>query len=124
MAIFLFNFKREFASAVEQGTKRQTIRATRADGRRPKVGDQVKLYTSLRTRNARLLKASTVTAVMSVRLIHKFGEVIVDGERFLTHQADVFAQADGFASKAAMLTWFREQYLGADFEGFCVQWEA
>ena len=33
MSIFLFNFKPRFAPKVESGAKRQTIRATRADGR-------------------------------------------------------------------------------------------
>lgn len=36
--MFTLNFKKQFAPAVEAGTKRQTIRAPRKDGRKPSPG--------------------------------------------------------------------------------------
>ena len=49
------NFRAEFADAVERGEKCQTIRAYRKDGRNPKPGDTLHLYTGMRTRACRRL---------------------------------------------------------------------
>lgn len=40
---FVFGFKKQFAPAVEQMLKRQTIRANRKDGKRPVPGDKARL---------------------------------------------------------------------------------
>ncbi len=45
----VYNFKAQFAAAVERGEKTQTIRAPRKNGH-AQVGDTVKLYTVLPTK--------------------------------------------------------------------------
>ena len=56
------NFKAQFADAVEQGRKRQAIRAERKDNRPPcKLGDTLSLYTGLRTKATRKLGEGTCT---------------------------------------------------------------
>ncbi len=51
------NFKARFADDVETRRKRCSIRAPRKDGRDPKPGDSLQLYTGMRTRECRKLGA-------------------------------------------------------------------
>jgi len=122
MAIFLLNFKKEFASRVESGEKRQTIRRNRKDGRRPQPGDTAKLYTGLRTRDARLLRAAPVAECLAVRMHLLDRVIIVDGRKLEIEEATAFARADGFECFGDLLQWFRDQYQTDDFDGFCVRW--
>ena len=122
MSTFLFNFKVQFAQDVESGRKLQTIRANRADRRRPVPGDIAKLYVHLRTSKAKLLQAATVTRCRSVRMDVQTREVIIDGALQPLAERIAFAKADGFPSFDAMLAWFAAQYGGAVFEGFCTEW--
>ena len=122
MAIFLLNFKKEFASRVESGEKRQTIRRNRKDGRRPQPGDTAKLYTGLRTRDARLLRAAPVAECLAVRMHIDDGIIIVDGRKLEIDEATAFARADGFGCVGEMEQWFLKQYQTYDFEGYCVRW--
>lgn len=128
MSTFLFNFQRQFADRVERGDKRQTIRGQRADGRRPQPGDQVKLYTGLRTRQTRLLRNGTVVRCRAVRIDFAAnggnGEMVIDGQQLQLHERQAFAVADGFDSWQAMLAWFKDQYGGGRvvWDGFCVEW--
>lgn len=122
MATFLLNFKKQFAPAVEDGSKRQTIRQHRKDGKRVQPGDTLKLYTGLRTRGARLLRTSQAEHVCSVQLNVSSRQLIIDGRLFdVTEKAD-FARADGFPSFSAMVDFFRDQYAIETFEGYCVSW--
>lgn len=122
MAIFLLNFKKEFAPDVESGVKRQTIRCNRKDGKRPQPGDTAKCYTGLRTRGARLLHAAPVTECLGVRMHIDECVIIVDGRKLGLVDSVEFARADGFRCLLDMLHWFRDQYGPGDFEGFCVRW--
>jgi hypothetical protein len=122
MSIFLFNFKKQFAPAVESGAKRQTIRRNRKDGRRPVPGDTAKLFTGLRSSSTRLLRAETVTECLHVRMDMDARVIVLDGRALEVFEATRFAQADGFSSMTSMLQWFRDQYQTYDFEGFCVRW--
>ena len=122
MAIFLLNFKKEFAPRVESGEKRQTIRHNRKDGKRPQPGDTVKAYTGLRTRSARLLRAAPVVELLSVRMHLDDHVIVVGGRKLDVDEAEEFAKADGFACRVDMEFWFYSQYHTYDFEGFCVRW--
>lgn len=124
--IFLLNFKKEFAGLVERGYKKQTIRGPRKDGKRPAPGDQVRLYTGLRTSGARWLRDGTVVRCRAVRIdLSGTGQIVVEGERLTQEQRFEFAKADGFVTWESMRNWFCDQY-GADsfpeWEGFCVEW--
>ena len=124
MATYLLNFKKQFAQAVEDGSKLQTVRQHRKDGKRIQPGDTLKLYTGLRTRGARLLRVSTAERVMSFQLHAQSRQLIIDGRLLdITEKSD-FARADGFASFSAMADFFSDQYQLEVFEGFCVQWRA
>lgn len=125
MARFPFNFKRQFVPAIVDGTKCQTIRANRADGKRPKPGDIAALYTGLRTRNTQHLRDGEVTRCRAVRIsCLGYGELIIDGQLLSGQDRTAFAQADGFTDWPAMLDFFKNQYAVATFDGFCVEWKA
>lgn len=101
------NFQPRFAKMVENGTKRQTIRALRKDGRDPKLGDMIHLYTGMRTKKCRRLRTNYCT---SVTPIHMTGNVIVmamtsvqvDGKWLTQCELDSF----DFASREEMRHWF------------------
>ena len=59
----LLGFKKQFAPLVEEGQKRQTIRAKRRDGRNPHAGETLFLYTGLRTKSCRKLGISGCKSV-------------------------------------------------------------
>lgn len=124
MATYLLNFKKAFAPAVEDGSKRQTIRQHRKDGKRIQPGDCLKLYTGLRTRGARLLRTATAARVSSIRLLVNDRNLIIDGRLLDMTEKAAFARADGFATFAEMASFFHDQYQLDTFEGYCVEWSA
>ena len=125
MARFPFNFKRQFVPAIVDGTKCQTIRANRKDGKRPQPGDIAALYTGLRTRSTQHLRDGEVIRCRGVRIdCIGNGDLVIDGQHLTGPDRTAFAQADGFTDWPAMLDFFKTQYAVATFEGFCVEWKA
>lgn len=129
MTVFVFNFKAVFADRVAYGRKAQTIRAHRKDGKVPRQGDTVKLYTGLRTRNTKLLLEGVVTDCFPVHIdLHHDAydrPFIINGIRLRPGEARSFARLDGFTDANDMQAWFRETYgPEQDFEGFCVRWSS
>lgn len=124
------NFKKQFAQDVEFGVKRQSVRAPRKDGRpHCKVGDTLKLYTGMRTKECRLLGEATVQQIAKVRI--EGTEMFLDGKRLYStlHSRDQFgqtdnefAEADGFGSFMDMADWFQEVH-GLPFEGVVIFWD-
>jgi hypothetical protein len=121
---FLFNFKSRFASLVESGAKLQTVRAHRKDGKIPNAGDIAKLYTGLRTREARLLKEAKVFECFPVHFDLEKGQraIISNGIRLHAGEMNSFARLDGFEHSTEMLDWFESTYQTNEFDGFCVRW--
>lgn len=128
----LFNFKRQFAHAVTAGTKRQTIRAPRKDGTRPKPGETLHLYTGLRTKGADLLARYPCKSVHNIQIRqHLAGpheldavplvEVVLDGRRLTRLEVHELAIADGFPTAEELLAFFLKEH-GGDFEGILVKW--
>ena len=127
MASFTFSFRKQFADRVASGEKLQTILQHRKDGRMPRPGDRVLLFTGMRTAYCRRLGASTVTEAFPVHLDLERGDwlFIVNGVRLNFVESEAFAKLDGFRSAVEMIEWFRETYPddGA-FDGFCTRWRA
>lgn len=124
------NFQKQFADDVEQGVKRQTVRAHRKDGRpHCRVGDTLKLYTGMRTKACRLLGEAEVIRIAPV-CIRDIG-MTLDGRWLPTSLAsrdqidptdNEFAEADGFSSFVEMADWFQNAH-GLPFEGVVIYWD-
>jgi hypothetical protein len=122
------NFMARFADDVQFGIKRQSIRAPRKDGRpHCKRGDQLKLYTGMRSKSCRLLGTAKVLRVVPV-VINAI-DMYLDGRLLLSYLPDrdapqtdnEFARADGFGSFTEMADWFRETH-GLPFTGVVIYW--
>lgn len=119
----LLGFQAQFVSAVEDGSKRQTIRAFRKDKRDPKVGQTLYLYTGLRTKQCRKLGEAecTYAKALTLSLAGEIGGgqiVAVSGAPFTTAE---LARRDGFASIHDMFDWFDKTH-GLPFRGLLIRW--
>lgn len=118
------NFKARFADLVLQNKKCQTIRAKRKDGRDPKPGDKLFLYSDLRTKNAKKLRIVTCRSVDSIHMsggMVAMESVDIGGKGLSHHELDWLAQADGFKDWEDMRHWFFKEH-GAPFHGLLIKW--
>lgn len=118
-----YSFKKQFAEPILLGSKRQTIRADRRRHARP--GEQLQLYTGMRTKHCRLIARATCTDVERVMLDFSNYGVVKIGDTVLFSDARMqeFARSDGFASWADMRNFWRENHPGTDvFEGVLIMW--
>lgn len=121
-----YNFKLRFASLVENGQKRQTIRQTAKGARR---GVKAYLYTGQRTANCRKIGEGTITDVMPIEIGRlSCGEPyaeVTEHDGNLTHmvyeQLDSLARDDGFSNGEEMVEWFDTLY-GLPFTGYMHKW--
>ena len=126
-----YNFQKQFSDDVETGKKRSTIRRA---GKKlpPKIGDELQLYTGMRTSNCRLLRKGKCTDVNPVMFTRRNSHpifcigVIVGSEKcwveVIPTELERFAAKDGFKSIADFFAYF----LGdsdEDFLGFLIEWE-
>ena len=108
------NFRPEFVDAVENGTKRQTIRRRR---KQPiKKGDRLQLYTGMRTKQCRRLATTACVSVQSIVITEAW--VMLGGSYV---DLDKLAKDDGFCNWAEMRDFFSTQY-GLPFVGVLIRW--
>lgn len=114
------NFKAQFAQDVEDGTKHQTIRQKA----RCQRGDELQLYTGMRTKKCRKLRDAVCMDVMPVLICDT--EMYLNGKLLCEENDDRdndFARADGFDSYMDMAAFFRDQYGPLPFRGWVIRWE-
>ncbi len=118
------NFQAQFAPLVESGEKRQTIRSYRKDGRDPKQGDTLYLYTGMRTKACRKLGEVRCNKVYEIVLNERYRDpsigTLMSGCGFPC-TIDRLAKLDGFRNAAAMFDWFEDTH-GLPFEGLLIRW--
>jgi hypothetical protein len=122
-----YNFQARFAEDVDAGRKRQTIRAMRKH--MPKVGERVHLFTGMRTKKCRRLRAGHEDRHKRVFVVNMTELTITtispQGVGYCMNQGDLsietFARNDGFTNWPEMRAWFRSQH-GLPFHGFMVEW--
>lgn len=119
-----YSFKAQFCAPILAGTKRQTIRAERKRHALP--GEQLQLYTGMRTRQCRIIGRAVCSRVFPLRIGIAEGFVEVsererwEGPDFM----EAFAKADGFSSWAAMAAfWGKEHPDIAVFSGVVIRWD-
>ncbi|MGE4296813.1 MAG: hypothetical protein AB7E47_02190 [Desulfovibrionaceae bacterium] len=132
-----YNFKKQFAQAVESGEKRQTIRAI-GKRRHAWPGERLQLYTGMRTKACRKLVTPDPVCKDVVHIVMnkfngqrelEFGNspclvfLFADGtyRNATADEQEEIAHADGFASFDEMYEWF-EQAHGMPFRGVMVRW--
>jgi hypothetical protein len=119
-----YSFKATFRAPIITGTKRQTIRADRKRHARP--GEQLQLYTGMRTRHCRIIGRAECKRVEPVRIGVADNWLEVGGQPRLTdfYFLDAFARDDGFAGGWGhmMEFWRREHPNAPVFSGVLIQW--
>ena len=112
-----YNFKLAFAHDVEIGVKRQTIRKERKYP--TKEGQELSLYTGMRTKACRLLKRAPCKSVAVIKIYGSY--ITVDGVWVSGAELEAMARADGFVSAEMFTKFFKRQY-GLPFEGVLIKW--
>lgn len=125
-----YNFKAQFAPAVEAGKKLCTIR-----GRAAVVGSKAYLYTGMRTKACRKLGQGTIVHCAPITIGYAQDgcpRAIFGKHKMTTSILCALAEADGFATPRDLVNFFRDQYKtetftgdgGKDvFSGFLITWE-
>ena len=122
-----YSFQARFAAPILAGTKRQTIRADRRRHARP--GEELQLYTGMRTRQCKLIGRAICRDVRRVALqfdtATECDGVELDGVFYHGSQADLdrFAVADAFTDWADFKGFWRLVHGAARFEGVVIRWE-
>ena len=115
-----YNFKKQFAEKVRDGSKCQTVRGQR--DRHANPGEAVQLYTGMRTKQCdKLIPDSICTSVSKVVINNNL--VMIDGWILWGSNLEKFAIADGFANYADFLAFFKEVHR-LPFEGVLIKWES
>lgn len=126
-----YSFKAQFAEPILAGTKGGTIRADRRRHARP--GEELQLYTGMRTQHCRLIARKTCVAVEPVTLV-LFADIVMEMAIFperKTALADrdelnAFARFDGFASIDEMRAFWRTEHPNIEplrgFKGWHIRW--
>jgi hypothetical protein len=125
-----YNFKAQFAPAVETGQKLCTIR-----GRAAKVGTIAYLYTGMRTKACRKLGQGTIVHCSNITLGYSESGAprAIFGEHHIGYtEFGALAEADWFVTPRDMVDFFRDQYKTVTpvdgggtnvFSGFMITWE-
>lgn len=129
-----YSFNKRFAPSIlaglelgplVEGMKRQTIRNDWKRHARP--GEELQLYTGMRTRSCRLLGKPVCTAAFPVRLMLGPGPAVeIGGEAFITdgQGLDLFARFDGFRDWIDLCGFWGAAHPGVtDFSGVLIRWE-
>lgn len=122
----LLNFQSRFAPLVESGEKRQTIRAYRKDGRDPKVGDRLHLWTGLRSKGARKLGEARCSRVRPIEIDRSAPmghyRVRLAGKALSRDAIQRLAQRDGFVFGFDFMRFFETTH-GLPFRGLLIEWK-
>ena len=121
-----YSFKKQFGPPILANTKTQTIRAERLGrSRHVRPGEQVQLYTGMRTRQCTKLGESPCIAVWPIELHLRTGIVFANGGWIRTEEdLDAFARQDGFCDWSAMVAFWAAEHPGVDvFEGVLIRWQ-
>ena len=102
-----YNFKAQFAEAVEAGRKRCTIRYRRSQTP-TKAGDWLYLYTGIRTKGCRKLAEARCIRVTPITI--SANGIRLDGRRLTSEEELIMSQRDGFVSVREMIEFFDSLY--------------
>ena len=118
------NFNKAFVEMIKDTSKPHTIRKTA----RVKVGEMVRLYTGMRTKECKLIiDWIPVLGVQPIRIM--FGEgIFLDGRKLSITEAEGLVYNDGFRRGTMpnfedFWRWFCPEFqLGQCFDGYLISW--
>jgi len=113
------NFKKEFAEKILSGEKKQTIRALRKDGRNPRPGQVLYLFTGMRTKSCRRLGDAVCKSVTPITIDSY--EINLNCIRLSFADANKLIEADGFGDEDDFYNFFRKNH-GLPFWGLLIKW--
>lgn len=123
----LLGFKYQFVAPIRAGTKDQTIRIERKDGKRPVPGETLYLYTRLRTKLSEKIGEAICTECLRIRITDDGAPedlpagIVIDGHRLNSEEMLATVQRDGFNSTTEFYDLFRTMHT-FPFEGFVTRW--
>lgn len=112
-----YNFQSRFASLIESGVKRQTIRAL-GSRRHASAGELLQLYTGQRTKHCRKLLEAECLSVQAIE-ISPGGGIYLDDEWLHPSRAFGLAKQDGFENLDEFMVFFADRL---PFEGLLIRW--
>lgn len=117
-----YSFKPRFVESIRAGTKRQTIRADRK--RHAHAGEELQLYTGMRTRQCQLIGHAPCLSVWPVTLIlRETPGVVLEYFRETYGDLDGFARADGFKDWGELAGFWATNHPGVEiFDGVLIRW--
>lgn len=118
-----YSFRPRFVPRILDGTKDQTIRAPRIR-RHARPGEELQLYTGMRTRACRLIRSTVCIETMPCTLDWR-GPIVfaLDSVRMAPDEMDVFARRDGFADVDDMGRFWKAEHPDVDiFMGTLIRW--
>ncbi len=117
-----YSFQKQFSRHIRLLTKQQTIRAERKRHARP--GEQLQLYTGMRTRFCSLIGRAVCSEVLPITI--DIEGVRVESGGLVLHghnEMDIFATADGFRDWSEMRGFWRKHHPGVTvFSGVVIRW--
>ncbi len=116
-----YSFKARFAGPIEDGSKGQTIRNDRKRHARP--GEELQLYTGMRTKSCRLVGRKTCVTVEPVEIdVQPEGivSIVVAGREIGDMEA--FARRDGFVDLRDMSAFWLAEHGVKRFSGVVISW--
>jgi|SRR5882724_8397397 len=107
--------------------KRQTIRAI-GKRRHARPSETLQLYHGMRTKQCFKIGEAICVDVHDITLWIGSDDVAIniEGKQLIgRHEANLFAQADGFADTRDMAAFWHDEHVGVEkFDGVCIKWRA
>ena len=95
------NFQSQFAPPILAGKKPFTLRAPRKDGRDPKTGQPLYLFTAMRTKQCRKFAEKPCRFAVTISLSWHSITIPTIGTFKSAEQVELFSRLDGFENYAA-----------------------
>lgn len=125
-----YSFQPRFVAPILAGTKAQTIRGPRR--RHARSGEQLQLYTGMRTKACKLIGRPTCLGIDEIRMeVFERSPLVRTRRRYETPvdivgatELDAFARRDGFEDWLDMVAFWEEQHPEAQtFVGVLIRWD-
>ena len=95
------NFQTQFAAPILAGRKPFTLRAPRKDGRDPKAGQPLYMFTAMRTKKCKKFAEKPCRFAVTIKLSWHLVSIPTIGDLISEREIELFSRLDGFENYAA-----------------------